>query len=257
MTAQDLPSEDMTPEDTAAAVAGPIGALGGAFMLARATLKKGPELGFPKGWSFYFSGRGGVLGDVVPDVVAASFVFFPVAWVQQQWLLGRAVMEPAAAAAAYAEASQAWGRENLDGVHGLERLVELLRRVAAAADPAGAPLFAGWRAMPLPEDAPGAAAQLLHVMREHRGAMHSMAVLTVGLAPRDAVVASTGEGGAQFFNWPEPYPEREPLLNLHAEAEDITDELAARPYEALDEAERAELVELLQAAQAHAFDLAV
>ena len=247
----------MTPEDTAAAVAGPIGALGGAFMLSRATLKKGPALGFPKGWSFYFAGRGGVLGDVVPDVVAAAFVFFPVAWVQQQWLLGRAVMEPPAAASAYAEASQDWGRQNLDGAPNLERLVELLRRVATAADPAGAPLFAGWRAMPLPDDAPGAAAQLLHVMREHRGAMHGMAVLTSGLAPRDAVIASTGESGAQFFNWPEPYPDREPLLDLHAEAEDVTDELAALPYLALDEAERAELVELLQTTQAHAFDLAV
>ena len=247
----------MTPDDTAVAVAGPIGALGGAFMLSRATLKKGPSLGFPKGWSFYFSGRGGVLGDVVPDVVAAAFVFFPVAWVQQQWLLGRAVMEPSAAAAAYAEACQDWGREKLDGLPGLERLVELLRRVAAAADPAGAPLFAGWRAMPLPEDAPGAAAQLLHVMREHRGAMHSMAVLTTGLAPREAVIASDGESGAQFFGWPEPHPEREPLLDLHAEAEDVTDELAARPYESLNDAEREELVDLLQAAHAQAFDLAV
>jgi hypothetical protein len=94
-------------------------------------------------------------------------------------------------------------------------------------------------------------------MREHRGAMHGISVLASGLAPREAVVAAGGEGNAQFFNWPEPYPDREPLLDRHAEAEDITDELAARPYEALDETERAELVELLQTVHAHAFDLAV
>lgn len=243
----------MTPQETAAAVAGPVNAMGGAFMLARATLKKGPALGFPKGWSFYFAGRGGVLGDVVPDVIAAAFVFFPVAWVQQQWLLGRAVMEPAAAASAYAEASQDWGRENLDGAPGLDRLVELLRRVASAADPAGAPLFAGWRAMALPDDAPGAAAQLLHVMREHRGGMHSLAVLSAGLEPREAVVAGGGEGNAQFFNWPEPYPDREPLLDLHAEAEAVTNDLASRAYQALTEDERQELVALLETTQAHAF----
>jgi hypothetical protein len=247
----------MTPEDAAAVTAGPVSALGGAFMLARPTLKKGPALGFPKGWAFYFAGRGGVLGDVVPDVVAAAFVFFPIAWVQQQWLVGRGVMEPAAAATAYAEACQDWGREHLAGAGNLDRLVELLRRITSAADPAGAPLFAGWRAMPLPDDAPGAAAQLLHVLREYRGGMHGMAVLASGLAPRDAVVAAGGEGNAQFFNWPEPYPDRESLLDQHAKAEDLTDVLAARAFAVLSPDERQELVDLLQATHAHTLDLAV
>lgn len=247
----------MTPEDTAAATAGPIGAMGGAFMLSRKTLKKGPELGFPKGWSFYFAGRGGVLGDVVPDVIAAAFVFFPVAFVQQQWLLGRAVMEPSAAAAAYAEACQDWGREHLTGAPDLDQLVELLRRVAAGGDPAGAPMFAGWRAMALPDDAPGAAAQLLHVLREYRGGMHGIAVLASGLAPRDAVIAAGGEGNAQFFNWPEPYPDRDEFLDAHSEAEDRTDALAGRAFAALGADEREELVRVLQGVHAHAFNLAV
>lgn len=247
----------MTPEDAAAITAEPIFALGGAFMLARPTLRKGPELGFPKGWSFYFAGRGGALGDVPADVVAAAMVFFPPAFVQQQWLLGRAVMEPPAAAAAYAQACQDWGRENFDGLDRLERLVELLRLLAAGGDAAGAPLFAGWRALPLPEDPAGAAAQLLQVMREFRGAMHAMAVLSAGLTPLEAVVAGGGAGNAEFFSWPEPYPERDPLLELHAEAEETTDMLTASAYEALDQSEREELVELLQIAHAHVHNLAV
>ena len=247
----------MTPLETAVAMSGPIHDVGGAFMLARPTLKKGPALGFPKGWSFYFSGRGGVLGDVVPDVIAAAFVFFPVAFVQQQWLLGRAVMEPAKAAEAYAEACRDWGREHLAGVDDLDRLVDLLRRVTAAADVAGAPLFAGWRAMPLPDDAPGAVAQLLQVLREHRGAMHAIAALAVGLEPLEAVIAAEGEAGAQFFNWPEPWPEREPLLELHAEAEELTDELVAQPYEALSEEEREELVTLAHVVNGKAFNVAI
>lgn len=247
----------MTPQEAAVANSGPIADLGGAFMIARPTLKKGPALGFPKGWAFYVSGRSGVLGDVAPDVVAASFPFFPAEFIQQQWLAGRAVMEPSAAAAAYAEACQDWGREHLGGADDLERLVELLRRVAAGADSAGAPLFAGWRALPLPDDAPGAAAQLLNVMREHRGAQHAMVVLTSELSPLEAVVASTGHPGAQFNNWPEPYPEPEPLLDAYAEIEELTDELAAQPYEALSADEREELVALVHGVHAVAFDVAV
>lgn len=247
----------MTPEEAAVASSGPIYELGEAFMLARPTLKKGPALGFPKGWSFYFAGRGGVLGDVVPDIIAAAMPFFPAPWVQQQWLLGRAVMEPSAAAAAYAEACQDWGREHLDGAPELDRLVDLLRRLTAAAEPAGAPLFAGWRAMPLPDDAPGAAAQLAHVMREHRGALHTMVVLTSGLEPLEAVVASAGHPRAQFNNWPEPYPDPDDLVEEYAEVEELTDELAAKPYNALSEAEREELVTVLQGVHAHAFGLAI
>ena len=247
----------MTPEEAAIAGSGPIYELGQAFMLARPTLKKGPELGFPKGWSFYIAGRSGVLGDAPPEVIAAVMPFFPSSWVNQQCLTGREVMAPSAAAAAYAEACQDWGREHLDGAPGLERLVDLLRRLVAAAEPFGAPLFAGWRAMPLPDDAPGAAAQLCHVMREQRGALHTMVVLTSGLEPLEAVVASTGFPGAQFNNWPEPYPDPEDLAEDYAEIEELTDELAAKPYNALSEDEREELVTLLQAVHAHAFNLAV
>ncbi|MBW3653350.1 MAG: AAA family ATPase [Actinobacteria bacterium] len=178
-------------------------------------------------------------------------------WLREQWETARAVMPPLQAALEYAAACQDWGREHLAGADDLERLVELLRRVAAAADPAGAPLFAGWRALPLPEDAAGAAAQLLHVLREHRGALHAMVVLTSELSPLEAVVASTGHPGAQFNNWPEPYPEPEPLLEAYAEVEELTDELAAKMYGALSDEEREEFVTLLHGVHAHAFDLAV
>jgi hypothetical protein len=247
----------MTPEDAAGATAENIVALGGAFMLHRPTLKKGPELGFPKGWPFYFAGRGGALGDVAPDVVAATFVFFSPPFVHQQWLLGRAVMEPSAAAAAYAEACQDWGRLKFDGYGELDRLVELLQRLAAGADVAAAPLFAGWRALPLPDDSAGAAAQLFQVLREFRGAMHQIAVLSTGLTPVEAVIASGGEANAEFNGWPRPYPDREPLVDLHIEAEELTDTLTAPAYEALDDDERDELVALVSGAHAHAFNLAV
>ena len=239
----------MTPEATAAAAAAPIGALGGAFMISRVTLKKGPAMGLPKGWAFYFAGRGGVLGDVSPDVVAAAFVFFPVETVRANWLEARAVLDPIAAAAAYADACQDWGREHLAEVEDLDRLVDLLRRVVADIPPAGAPLFAGWRALPLPVDVPGAAAHLLQVMREYRGAMHAIAVLAEGLTPLEAVLISGGEGNAEFLAWHPPYPDVEGLHDKHRAAEKRTDHLAARAFTTLYDGERRELIGLLEEAR--------
>ena len=236
----------MTPEATAAAAAGPIGKVGGAFMLSRTTMKKAPELGVDA-WSFYFAGRCGVLGDVAPDVVSAALVFFPIENVRERWAEARAVVEPPVAAAAYAEACQEWGRRYLSEVEDLDRLVDLLQRVIADIDPAGAPLFAGWRAMPLADDVPAAASQQLQTMREFRGAMHGIAVLAEGLAPLEAVLIAGGEANAEFFAWPAPYPDVEPLRERHAAAEKATDRLAARAFRSLDDRERRELVDLLNA----------
>lgn len=241
----------MTPEETAAAVAGPIAATGGRFMMWIPALKKGTALGLPKGWYFYVAGRGGVLGDVDADVVAAAFVYFRRDWLREQWETAREVLNPLEAAAEYAAACQDWGREHLADVAGLDRLVTLLTRVADTADPAGAPLFAGWRSLPRPDDAPGATAQLLMAMREHRGGMHAMTVLSEGLTPLEAVVTGGGEGNAKFFNWPEPYPDPEPLRDAYAAAEARTTKLAARAYEVLDAGERAELAGLVTDVRTH------
>ena len=241
----------MTAADAAAGVAAPIASVGGRFMMWIPALKKGTALGFPKGWYFYAAGRGGVLGDVDADVVAAAFVYFPADVVRERWDTARTVMPPQQAALEYAAACQDWGREHLTGVPDLDRLASLLAIVADNADVAGATLFAGWRALPRPGDAEGAVAQLLMVMREHRGGMHAMTVLSEGLTPLEAVVVGGGEGNAKFFSWPEPYPDPEPLREAYDAAEARTTKLASRAYEVLDEFERTELVELVTAVQRH------
>jgi hypothetical protein len=236
---------EMTAEEAAAAAARPIGSVGGRFMSWVPTFRRGTAAGFPKGWYFYAAGRGGVLGDVDADVVAAAFVYFPADWLRDHWETARTVMEPRQAAAEYAAACHEWGREHLTEVEGLDRLAVLLARVADSADPAGAPLFAGWRALPRPDDAAGAVAQLLMVMREHRGGQHAMTVLAEGLTPVEAVVTGGGAGNAKFFNWPTPLPDPEPLRAAYANAEARTTRLAARAYEVLSPDERRELVDLL------------
>jgi hypothetical protein len=129
-------------------------------------------------------------------------------------------------------------------------LAGLLHRVADAADPAGWPLFAAWRAQPLPDDSAGRVAQLLHVLREHRGGAHLAAVRQAGLAPLEAIVAgSGGAANATFFGWPEPFPEpTDELRTRLATAEAATDVQVAPAYAVLSADEHAELPRLLAAA---------
>jgi len=228
-----------------AARAGPsIVTLGGAFMLDDATTARGAELGLDLA-GFYGLGRGSVLGDVAPDVVAASFPFVPGEVVCAVWRSARGVLAPADAVGHYVEACRDWGRTHLVGATGLERLCELLERVIDAGSVTSNPLFAGWRAIALPDDPAGRAAQLLFVAREQRGGPHVVAVLASDLTPLEAVIASGGPDGAALYGWPEPYPDAAALAERHTDAVRLTDRLVAPAYAALDEREGATLLAVL------------
>ena len=98
------------------------------------------------------------------------------------------------------------------------------------------PLFAAWRAMPIPDDSPGArAAVLAHLLREHRGAAHIIAIRASDLTPLEAIIAGPeGEAGATAFGWQPPYPPFEPLMRRRAWAEAVTDRIAGEAYRVLD-----------------------
>jgi hypothetical protein len=219
-------------------------------MWSRRTHERGQALGLDP-WAFYFGGRAGVLGDVDADVVRATFVFFPEEMVDRSWAAARAVMPPTEIVREYAACGHGWARARLAGVEGIERLAALLEAVTDAADPAGAPLFAGWRALPRPDDALGRAAQLLTALRELRGAVHAAAVLAAGLTPLQAVLSGPGgEANAEFFGWPKPWPDVSAYRPVWQAADETTDRLAARVFDPLSEQERSELAELLGRAQA-------
>ena len=232
----------------ASSTAEPIVKLGGAFMLDPATAAAGEAFGLDFG-GFYALGRGGVLGDVDADVVSAAFVFFNPDVVRMLWEGARAKRAPAESAVAYAGACGEWGRSHLGAVDGLEELDRLLGRVVAAGSPVGAPLFAGWRAMSLPDDAPARVVQQLHVLRELRGGLHAIAVLAGGLSPFEAVLIAN-PASAALFGWAEPYPDPEPLRATHAEAGANTDRLVAHAFEVLSHDERDRLARLLEDALA-------
>ena len=56
-----------------------------------------------------------------------------------------------------------------------------------------------------------------------------------------------GARNAEFFGWPQPWPDPEVAKEQMARAEAVTDELVAPAYAALTEAERAELTAGLRA----------
>ncbi|WP_283134781.1 SCO6745 family protein [Rhizohabitans arisaemae] len=238
----------------AAAVKTPVGALGSGFMMSREA-KAACELTGLGSWQMYFRGRFGVLGETDADVVVAVAVFYPADHVRESWDGGRAV--PAhQAAERYAQACQAWGRRRFAGFAEAGRLAELLLTVVDNADVTGAPLFAGWRAVPLAEDAPARLAQALYVLRELRGGLHGVAVLASGVSPLDATLigsegtdASEGRAMAGFLGWHEPFPDpTAEAVARRAQAELLTDTLIAPAFEVLDDLEQEELARLLHEA---------
>lgn len=208
----------VTTDELIAAAAPKIAALGGAFYFDPKTLATGKEHGLD-GFRFYFLGRGGVMGDVEPNVVVSAFGYFNPALVDRLWTTGREKLAPPAAAAAYIECCRQFGRERISDVADLEAFCNAAEAIVAAVDPAGLTLYAGIAAAPLPDDAPGRAMQLIAVLRELRGSIHLVAVRASGL---------TGQI-AQFLRRPNDYAS----FGWGDTAPDVTDEDRAR----LDRAE--------------------
>ena len=244
------PGVPMSSSDTAKAVAGPFGDLGGRFMLSGRTYAAGNELGF-SGMDFYFAGRGGVLGPVDASVVAYEFGFFPPERVDELWNAGCAVMSPSDAATAFLECGYTWGRIRLPDDLDHARLAELVRTVTDAAGSApvdGPALSTAWNRVDWPDDERDAAMHAIHLMRELRGGAHVAAVHAAALDPHTAVMVNNGAGVAEFFGWPEPHPDPEPARATWQQVEDATTESVAALLDVLDDDEQAELITLARAA---------
>jgi hypothetical protein len=238
----------VTPEQTAAEVKSTVMVLGAAFAECPRTLRRARQLGLT-GWAFYVAGRGGVLGDVRPDTVAAALGFIATDAVRDGWEAARKVGSPYEIAEHHREECCRWGRENLDGFARVGRFVALAEEVVLGADAAGMPLFAAWRAMPMPEEGLGARAAVLgHLLREHRAAAHLLAIRAGGLTPLEAIIAGPeGEAGAVAFGWQPPFPQPQPLLRRSIRAQAVTDRILAEAFGVLDVTQRVELVGLLAA----------
>ena len=257
MSSADQPGEMPASSTTLATVVaskGPIGSLGGAWMTSEAEEQATLDAGLV-GWQLYFLARHGVLGVVDADVVTAAAYVFPPEHVRANWESALAKQTPADGVELYLPLLHDWAREHLSSFAQGPRLSELADRIIREAPVEGLPLFAGWRAVPLPADPVAALGQRLNVLREHRGACHGVALTALGMSPLMAIL--TNQGGAdnaEEYGWQPPFPKpEEPDRKLRREVEELTDAVVSRAYGVLSPSEQSEFVTLLDLAHSKAF----
>ncbi len=238
---------ELTAEETVQAADKILHDVGSVWMLHPDTQARGAAHGYPKALAFYFAGRGGVLGDVDAGVVTAAMGWWHPGLVRLMWDRGLAVAGAREGARRYAQACADWAGDHLSGFTQADRLADLAEKVVDGAEEAGLPLFAGWRAEPRAEGGPARLLQLVHVLREWRGAVHLVATTAAGLGPLEAILTNEGEQQARFLGWRDELPDCDHLTDRQAQAQEITDRLVAEGYErALTPAERAEFADLVR-----------
>lgn len=232
----------MDPLAAATQTAAAVSTVGSHFMIDGSTYARGAALGF-QGLDFYTSGRGGVLGDVDADVVAAAFTFFEPNHIRAQWELGRSVMSPAQAAAEFAACCAGWAEDHVPDSLESARLSNLLDRVVRSARPACAPVFAGWRALAVPDSPKAHAVHQMNAMRELRNGLHAASIIAVGLTPLQALSVKSPHM-APLFGWAE-LADVEGLSPKWDAAEEATTKAIAHAYEVLEDGERDDLAGLI------------
>ncbi|MFI7693415.1 MarR family winged helix-turn-helix transcriptional regulator [Nonomuraea sp. NPDC049655] len=142
-------------------------------------------------WDGYFAGRAAPLGLAPAEVVHAVFYNFADGEVARHipWVWGK--ITPQEAITVREQGSTAALRQRigeLAGSPGLARAADLATRAALSAPTEGRPLYAGLRALDVPEEP---VARLWHaatLLREHRGDGHNAALVAHGIGGTEAHV---------------------------------------------------------------------
>lgn len=232
-------------------------------------------------WDGYFAGRAAPLGQASAEVVHAVFYNFADGEVARHvpWVWGK--ITPQEAIAVRERGSAAALRQmigQLADSPGLARAADLATRAAVSAPTEGRALYAGLRALDVPEEP---VARLWHaatLLREHRGDGHNAALLAHGIGGTEAHVLMALSLGmrAEEFGRIHHLPKAQlaavvdglrdrglvtadgAFTDAGREAkeriETLTDELAAPPYDVLSAGELDELVAGLEPIAAAARD---
>lgn len=224
------------------------------WMMAQETDDYGVELGFRTGRQFWVVGRGGVLGSCPPDIAVGALAFHAPDHVEEAWASVPAGLTHLEVAEHYRSRIVAWGASALSvfDEDRLDRLDRYGRRIAEAAPAALGGLFAGWRAMPQPDDAGPRVALTTHLLREMRGDAHLNAVLAAGLTPLDAILASTnapprtGPAYAERMGFTGPFRDPEEVRERRLEAEVTTARMLEPYFGVLSPEELADFGELVE-----------
>lgn len=224
-------------------------------------------LGFTDYWDTYFAGRAAALGRVSAEIVDALFYNFAPGEVARHIPKVWDTTTPEAALAArYEGCGNALRRILADHIDtpAFARATELLLQAALSAPVEGRPMYAALRALPVPD---GVVDQMFHaasMLREHRGDGHIAALMSEGIARLEAHVlfALSLDMPPEKFGRIHHLPPaqiaevidgmRERGLMgdegrvVHQRIEDLTDDLAWKPYEALTASELEELLSALE-----------
>jgi helix-turn-helix protein len=226
-------------------------------------------LGMRNYWDGYFAGRAAPLGMAPAEVVHAVFYNFADGEVARHipWVWSRTT--PQEAIAVRERGSAAALRQmigELAGSPGLVRVADLATRAAVSAPTEGRVLYAGLRALDVPDEP---VARLWHaatLLREHRGDGHNAALVAHGIGGTEAHVLLALALGmrAEEFGRVHHLPEKQLAAvvdrlrgrglvdaaggftdagrDTRERIEALTDELAAPAYDALTANELDELI---------------
>jgi len=231
-------------------------------------------LGFDNYWDGYFAGRSAPLGRVPAEVVDAAFYSFAEGEVARHLPKVWERTTPEEAHAARERGCVAALRRilgDLAETPGLARAADLLARAATSAPTEGRVMYAGLRALPVPEEPVARLWHAANMLREHRGDGHIAALVSERIGGTEAHVLSALDMGiypAESFGRIHHLPKSrlaEVMDGLRARGildasgrftdagratkdriESLTDALAEAPYEALEPAGLDELVAVLE-----------
>jgi hypothetical protein len=230
-------------------------------------------LGFTNYWDTYFAGRSAPLGLVPAEVVDALFYNFAPGEVARHIPKVWQTTTPEGAIAARQKGCVNALRRIL-GDHvetpAFARAAELLLEAATSAPIEGRPMYAALRTLPIPDEV---VARLFHaasLLREHRGDGHIAALMVEGVGRLEAHVlfALAMDMPAEKFGRIHHLPAAQIAAVIDGmrdrgligedgwlsekgravkqRVEDLTDDLAAKPYEILAPDELAELMAALE-----------
>lgn len=215
------------------------------FMLHPETFAGSAAAGYANPLAGYVAGRGGVLGDANGRTVASVFSIFEPNFTAAMWEEGVAVRGAAGASEVYWNQVAEFGRKYLAEAKGVARIAQLGEKVIAAAPTGALPMFAGWRAMPLADDAAARALQVMFVLRELRGDVHFNALSLADITAVEAHMLHGGEQYTRMFGWPEPFADGAGKRQRYDEVEEMTNRRMAELFDAaLSREEAEELAEL-------------
>ena len=231
-------------------------------------------LGLGNYWDGYFAGRSAPLGRVPAEVVDAAFYSFADGEVARHIPKVWDTTTPEAAHAAREQGCVAALRRilgDLVGTPGLARAADLLARASTSAPTEGRVMYAGLRALPMPEDPVARLWHAANMLREHRGDGHIVALMSEGIGGTESHVLSAlamGIHPAESFGRIHHLPRARlaavmtglrdrGLLDASGHLTDagratkdriesLTDALAEAPYEGLEPRELDELVVSLE-----------